>query len=281
MKVIYHHNCIDGFTAAWCAWKVYGDSATYIPAQYNEPAPDVTGDDVLIVDFSYARSTLLAMRESAKSLRVLDHHKTAEEDLRGLDFCLFDMNRSGAGIAWDELKTGERPPLVAYVEDRDLWRFALPDSKIINAFIGSYDFSFDMWCALDACCGITTCARRRSPAAPRLCERTSATSRACAGRRARSSSLATSSRSSMLLTSTRASSSAHSPKTRPSRSAGFSGTTGSTNTHCGRAGSSTCPNSPRSSAGRPPERGWVHGGGARARGSPSLHGPTDGGGSYS
>jgi oligoribonuclease NrnB/cAMP/cGMP phosphodiesterase (DHH superfamily) len=145
MKVIYHHNCIDGFTAAWCAWKVYGDSATYIPAQYNEPAPDVTGDDVLIVDFSYARSTLLAMRESAKSLRVLDHHKTAEEDLRGLDFCLFDMNRSGAGIAWDELHGSKRPKLVNYVEDRDLWRWKLPESKSVNAWIGSWDFAFKDW----------------------------------------------------------------------------------------------------------------------------------------
>lgn len=148
MKVIYHANCIDGFTAAWCAWKVFDDTAEYIPAQYGEAAPDVTGADVLVLDFSYPRETLLRMHAEAKSLRVLDHHKTAEADLKGLGFCTFDMNRSGAGIAWDELKTGERPPLVAYVEDRDLWRFALPDSRTINAFIGSFDFSFQTWCSL-------------------------------------------------------------------------------------------------------------------------------------
>jgi len=145
VKVIYHHNCIDGFTAAWCAWRVYGFGAEYIPAQYNEPAPDVTGADVLILDFSYARETLLNMHASAKSLRVLDHHKTAEADLAGLGFCTFDMNRSGAGIAWDELCGGARPDLVRYVEDRDLWRFALPESKPINAWIGSWDFSFETW----------------------------------------------------------------------------------------------------------------------------------------
>jgi uncharacterized protein len=145
MKVIYHHNCLDGFTAAWCAWLKYRDGAEYIPAQYNEAAPDVAGADVLIVDFSYERAKLLEMHASAKSLRVLDHHKTAEQDLRGLDFCVFDMNRSGAGIAWDELHGGSRPPLVNYVEDRDLWRFALPESKSINAWIGSWEFSFEAW----------------------------------------------------------------------------------------------------------------------------------------
>jgi len=148
VKVIYHANCIDGFTAAWCAWKVYDDSATYIPAQYGEPPPDVAGDDVLVLDFSYSRDVLLAMKASAKSLRVLDHHKTAEANLAGLNFCVFDMDRSGAGIAWDELKTGARPPLVDYVEDRDLWRFALPESKAINAFVGSFDFDFATWCDL-------------------------------------------------------------------------------------------------------------------------------------
>jgi oligoribonuclease NrnB/cAMP/cGMP phosphodiesterase (DHH superfamily) len=153
VKVIYHHNCIDGFTAAWCAWRKFGNSAEYIPAQYNEPAPDVTAADVLILDFSYPRQKLIEMHGAAKSLRVLDHHKTAEADLAGLDFCTFDMNRSGAGLAFDELLKFSRDVvegavLVAYVEDRDLWRFALPHSKVINAYIGSFEFDFPTWSTL-------------------------------------------------------------------------------------------------------------------------------------
>jgi hypothetical protein len=148
VKVIYHGNCIDGFTAAWCCWRKFGDAAEYIPAHYGDAAPDVTGEDVLIVDFSYPRETLIDMHAKAKSLRVLDHHKTAQADLEGLDFCLFDMSRSGAGLAWDEICTGERSGLVAYVEDRDLWRWALPNSKELNAFIGSFEFSFENWHAL-------------------------------------------------------------------------------------------------------------------------------------
>lgn len=143
--IIYHAGCIDGFTAAWCAWQHFRDDAEYAPGVYGNPPPDVTGRDVLIVDFSYPRDVLLDMTSKAKSIRVFDHHKSAQEALAGLGFCVFDMERSGAGITWDELFEGNRPPLVDYVEDRDLWRFRLPHSKEINAYIGSIDHTFANW----------------------------------------------------------------------------------------------------------------------------------------
>lgn len=137
--VIYHANCIDGYTAAWVAWLRFGDADTeYVPASYGDAAPDVTGRDVFIVDFSYPRSVMLAMKESASHVLVLDHHKTAQAALEGLPFAIFDMNRSGAGLAYDELHgRAARPWLVDYVEDRDLWRWALRDSKEVNAWIGA------------------------------------------------------------------------------------------------------------------------------------------------
>lgn len=143
--IIHHANCIDGFTAAYVAWLKYGDTADYIPANYGDEPPDVRGKDVLILDFSYPRAVLERMHADAKSLRVLDHHKTAQADLAWLPYATFDMDRSGAGLAWDELHGGERPPLVNYVEDRDLWRWALPDSKAINAYIGSVTREFSWW----------------------------------------------------------------------------------------------------------------------------------------
>lgn len=136
--VIYHGGCIDGFTSAWVAWKKYGDAAEYVPASYGDAPPDVVGRDVLIVDFSYPRPALLEMEAAAASIRVLDHHKTAQDALRMLDFCVFDMERSGAGLAWDHLHPEERRPwLVDYVEDHDLWRFKLPASKAVNSYVGA------------------------------------------------------------------------------------------------------------------------------------------------
>lgn len=133
--VIYHANCVDGLVAAWVASCHWDSAAEFVPASYGSPPPDVRGRDVLIVDFSYPRATLLAMHAEAASLRVLDHHKTAAADLAGLSFCTFDMERSGAGLAWDELASGRRPWVVDYAEDRDLWRWRLPHSKAINAYL--------------------------------------------------------------------------------------------------------------------------------------------------
>lgn len=145
--VLFHGDCMDGFGSAWAAHELFGDGAEYVPAVYGRgELPDVAGRDVLILDYSYPRAVLLNMTARARSLVLLDHHKTAEADLQGLDFALFDMNRSGAGIAWDTIHSPDsRPNLIQYVEDRDLWKFQLPNSKAINAWIGCVEQTFDEW----------------------------------------------------------------------------------------------------------------------------------------
>jgi oligoribonuclease NrnB/cAMP/cGMP phosphodiesterase (DHH superfamily) len=144
--VIYHNNCYDGVTAAWVCWKVFGYEATYIPCNYSDAPPDVKGKDVFIVDFSFKRPILEKMREEANSLVILDHHKTAQDDLKDFPGALFDMNRSGAGITWDWFfPNAERSRLVNYIEDRDLWKFLLPSSKKVNAFIQSFDIDLETW----------------------------------------------------------------------------------------------------------------------------------------
>ncbi len=143
--IIYHANCTDGFAAAWAAYLRYGEKAEYLPGVYQELPPEVGGRDVLLVDFSYKRPTMLKMAERANSIRVFDHHATAEQELAGLPFAVFDMKRSGAGITWDELNGGVRPWVIDYVEDRDIWAWKLPRSKDVNAFIASTPHEFIAW----------------------------------------------------------------------------------------------------------------------------------------
>ena len=144
MIVIYHDNCWDGFGAAWVAHKIYPD-ATFIPAKYGDKPPDVTEQDVLMVDFSYPAGHMEEIASKAAYLKVLDHHKTAQEILKDKSYAIFDMNRSGAGLAWDELIGKPRPLLIDFVEDRDLWRWKLKDSKEISAVIASYPKEFEVW----------------------------------------------------------------------------------------------------------------------------------------
>src|SRR5262245_28032311 len=96
--VIYHADCPDGFGAAYAAWKRYGNDATYHPARPGDPLPSLAGKDVLIADVSWPRAEMLRVAAEARSLVVLDHHKTAEAELSDLPFAHFDMGRSGAVI---------------------------------------------------------------------------------------------------------------------------------------------------------------------------------------
>ena len=83
---IYHGNCADGFTAAWAVWRMFGDDVEFVPGVYGHEPPDVAGKHVLMVDFSFKRAVLETMATSAKSIVILDHHKTAAEDLAPSSF---------------------------------------------------------------------------------------------------------------------------------------------------------------------------------------------------
>lgn len=151
--VIYHSPCADGFTAAWIAWKEFGDDADYYPATYTDQPeiPDVDDRIVYILDYSYPAPIMRRIAERADTVIVLDHHKSAEEDLaplleEGIIEGEFDMERSGAGMTWDWFHMGEtRPMLVDYVEDRDLWRFKFKNSKEVNLAMFSYPYDFETW----------------------------------------------------------------------------------------------------------------------------------------
>lgn len=178
---IYHGNCADGFTAAWVVHKYFGGDVEFFAGSYSKPPPDVIRRNVIIVDFSYKRPVMLEIANAAGSVLVLDHHKTAADDL-AVDnnrfwrteswetFCaqaeddhasedangiytVFDMERSGAGITWDFFFQGKpRPRLVDHVEDRDLWRFKFPDTRAIQACVFSYPYDFKIWDSLVSRC---------------------------------------------------------------------------------------------------------------------------------
>lgn len=143
--VLYHAECADGFGAAWALWRVF-PSARYLPVKHGNPPPDgLTGQRVVIVDFSYGRDQLETMASTTESLLVLDHHVTAEKALEGLPYAYFDLKKSGAVLAWEWASPNPIPWLLDYIQDKDLWTWTLPGSREINAAIASYPFDFETW----------------------------------------------------------------------------------------------------------------------------------------
>lgn len=143
--VLYHAECSDGFGAAWAIWKRFPD-ARFLPVKHGVPPPSpLAGLHIVIADFSYHRSELEAIAAQAASLQILDHHITAQQSLEGLPFAYFDQTKSGAVLAWEWAHGTPAPWLLQYVQDKDLWEWALPASREISAALASYPFDFKVW----------------------------------------------------------------------------------------------------------------------------------------
>jgi oligoribonuclease NrnB/cAMP/cGMP phosphodiesterase (DHH superfamily) len=160
--IIYHESCVDGWLAAYLMFRSRkeffpNDETTMLSAQYGDDPPCFPpGANVYILDFSYPRDVMVDINARAGKVVVLDHHKTAEKECKGLDFCTFDMTKSGAMLTWEYLVgEGYLPDIpgtrlnpnfiVQYVQDRDLWEWKLPDSKEVNAALRSYRYSIEDW----------------------------------------------------------------------------------------------------------------------------------------
>lgn len=159
--VLYHANCNDGFAAAYAAWVALGDDEEYVPVKYGDTPPDVTDKVVYILDFSYTPDELYAMAAKAFHVVMLDHHQTAmgkwshlldADNSGGMRFhrgnldVIFDMERSGAQMAWDWFHPGvPRPRIIDHIGDRDLWKFTLPGTRAICATMNSHEKDFRLW----------------------------------------------------------------------------------------------------------------------------------------
>lgn len=155
----YHAGCPDGFGAAWAAWRAWGESALYVPRSHDDALrpSDWAGDHVLFADIAPPAHAWRELAEQVERLVVLDHHVSARDRYRaepalaeaveaGGHLVVFELAHSGAVLTWQHLHP-ERPlpPLLAYIEDQDLWSWQLPASREVNAAISSHLRSFETW----------------------------------------------------------------------------------------------------------------------------------------
>jgi len=145
--VFYHGSCPDGFGGAYAAWKKFGDSAEYVPlSRGDDPMPDVTGADLYFVDFVYEKERMDEIRKEANSLVALDHHAGVRDVTESFPGSVFDNDRSGASLAWNYFHPGvPLPKLLAFVEDDDLFRFTLPDTRAVVSYLSVKPYSFEDW----------------------------------------------------------------------------------------------------------------------------------------
>lgn len=144
---VYHSQCPDGLSSAWVA-KLSNPFIKFIPCKAGG-IPDLDLDDdiddikdlkIVFVDICPPYDGFSKIVDNAKFVLVLDHHKTTldmiSEKYQTLPDHLeivLDMDRSGCQIAWDYFFPKQpRPWFLDYIADRDLWKWQMPNSKVIN-----------------------------------------------------------------------------------------------------------------------------------------------------
>ncbi len=145
--VMYHGDCIDGFGGAWAAWKKFGDTAVYIPAFRGQASPEgLVNKEIYFIDFVYEGTITQELIKVNKRVTAVDHHETKKDITMLTKDYLFDDDHSAAYLAWTYFHPETPVPMLSrYIEDRDLWRFAMEDSLAITAIIKSSDFNFELW----------------------------------------------------------------------------------------------------------------------------------------
>lgn len=146
--VVYHDKCPDGFGAAYVCHKKFGDSVKYMPADYGAPLDikKLKGERVLMVDVSFPRDVMEEVLKVTDRFLLLDHHKSQMDETGDMPHMHFDMDHSGAMLAWNFLFPDvPAPKMIAYIEDRDLWRFKLPETKIVLSVLDARPMTFQSW----------------------------------------------------------------------------------------------------------------------------------------
>lgn len=168
--VLYHGgDCIDGFTAAFVMWLYFKelgelDQSEFTAVNYNQLTPDVKGENIYIVDFSYGQEVIDRWTNDGKKVVMLDHHESAADlydgycdcNTRGLFTKLICKEKSGALLTYewilkqfnqdDELyylRSAEY--LVTRVSDRDLWEFKFDDTKALHLYLETLPKDFNAW----------------------------------------------------------------------------------------------------------------------------------------
>lgn len=153
--IFYHGKCPDGFGAAYSAWKKFKDDALYIGLTHSngltiKDLPDVKNKNVYILDFSFDIDLYQEILKLAKSVKLLDHHKSAYQKLCGCKGCFFDMKRSGAMLAWQFFHKNIEPPyFIKMIQDGDLWKFKYDDTKFFYSSLNMLEFNFQTWSQME------------------------------------------------------------------------------------------------------------------------------------
>lgn len=155
--VIFHKNCLDGFTGFVIlnnTGNISKDATIYpdIPAAKNAPH-DIDNKNVIIIDVAYKYDVLREIMGRANSVTFIDHHVTIKNDVEKLiselsgkdNLVVYDQKMSGASLTWKYFYPDKKMPLfVKYIQDNDIGAWKMKYTKyFITGLEVNYRLSID------------------------------------------------------------------------------------------------------------------------------------------
>ena len=152
MTRVYYHDDLDGFTAAWVHGR-FNDGATYVPFRYGCEIQFQPKEDLVFLDCKPDNALLQEMVDLDCTVKAIDHHVDFDPAPDEVVSVRHGKGVSGCMAAWLHYGSGESeedaPPIVRYVQDRDLWKWELPNSRQVNAVLSVKPKTFSTWSGLN------------------------------------------------------------------------------------------------------------------------------------
>ena len=170
MKTIiaYHKFCRDGWAAALVSyyWHVQrlivrDRDVVFLPLLPDEVSKAVNRlileprkTQIRFFDLAITKKDVDKLFDRFTDVHIADHHKTTADsfsvksdgmnvssfryskgaDVDGFKKFVFNNDKCGAALAWEYYYPNEDlPVLIKYLQDRDLWRWSMYESKLVNA----------------------------------------------------------------------------------------------------------------------------------------------------
>lgn len=142
--VFYHADCTDGFTAAWVAWKKFGNKAEYIAQSYSDPPPVIKNKEIYTLDFTFEKpGAIEKFMKQNKRLTSIDHHISNKNITLSTYKPLYALHHSGCTLAWKYFFPNKPvPKFLLVVEDVDLWRNKIKGNTELYSYLDLFDFDF-------------------------------------------------------------------------------------------------------------------------------------------
>lgn len=146
--LISHGNCSDGFGAAWAIWKncdkEYNIEYKFMLHNDKLNFEEVKGKAILFTDFVFDYATMLKLSQT-NPLLIIDHHIDAKNEFQDFKNAFFDITQAASVLTWKNITKSPVPPLLKFVEDRDLQRYKLPFSNEVLQVLSTVKNDFEEW----------------------------------------------------------------------------------------------------------------------------------------